>query len=212
MGIRGHGVRGWLVLIVMCSVSACAVVDDRALIGSLQVQAETAYTAAGAPELGDLVVPAAIGIVGTVTAVEPGVGVWWDPAAGADRTPYIVDVRDSDAHATTSHLVVKVDQLVFGSGPGEGDVLTAGLVVEEAMPTDVRALFEGTRLFMVLDPAGVGLWEYDPDVRGIALDGTFMARTGSDGALDFFAFSDEIVTGLGLDGLTASGIGDLADR
>ncbi|MGF1665852.1 MAG: hypothetical protein ACFCVC_06230 [Acidimicrobiia bacterium] len=212
MGIRGHGVRGWLVLVAMISLSACAVADERALVESMQVKAEEAYFEAGAPPLGDLLAAPAIGIVGTVTGVDPGVGVWRDPAPDGDGAPYIVDIQDSDAHATTSHLVVKVDRLVFGPGPGEGDIVTAGVMVEGAMPTEVGALFEGARLFMVLGPAGEGLWEYQPDVRGIALDGTFIARTGSDGELDFFAFSDEIVTGLGLDGLTASAIGDLADR
>jgi hypothetical protein len=212
MGIRGHRVHGWLVLMAMVSLSACAVAADRALVDSLAVRADQAYAEAGAPALVDLVAAPAIGIVGTVTAVDPGVGVWWDPAPDGDGAPYLLDVRDSDAQATTSHLVVKVDRLVFGAGPGEGDIVNAGVVVEDAMPTDVRGLFEGTRLFMVLEPAGEGLWEYDPDVRGIALDGTFIARTGSDGQLDFFAFSEEIVAGLGLEGLTASGIGDLADR
>jgi hypothetical protein len=212
MGIRGRQVRGWLVLIAMSSLSACAVVADRALVDSMQVKAEAAYLEAGAPSLVDVLADPAIGIVGTVTAVDPGVGVWWDQAPDGDRTPSIVDIRDPDARATTSHLVVKIDRLVFGPGPDAGDIVTAGVMVEGATPTDVRSLFEGTRLFMVLDAAGEGLWEYDPDVRGVALDGTFMAHTGSDGALDFFAFSDEIVTGLGLEGLTASGIGDLVDR
>jgi hypothetical protein len=218
MGIRDHEFRGWgfrgwgVVLATASLLPACSVVADRALVDSMKEQAQTAYDEAGSPSLEDLLAPPAIGIVGTVTAVDPGVGVWWDVAADGTETPYVIDIQNSDAQASTAHLVVKVDRLLFGPGPGKGDTVIAGLIVGQATPADVRGLLEGERLFMVLGPAGEGIWDYGPDVRGIALDGTFVARTESDGALAFFAFSEEMVSGLGLDGLSPSEIGDLADR
>ncbi len=211
MGIRGRAVHGWLIATVtLALVPACGVAADRALVGSMMLHAEAAYDHAGSPSLEDLVAPPALGIVGTVTAVDPGVGLWWAGASDRTEEPSILDVQDSDAQSITAHLVLKVDRVVFGTGSEQGDSVIAGVMVEQATTADVRGLLEGARLFVVLEPSGTGVWGYQPDVRGIALEGTFMARTGSEGVLDFFAFSEEMVAGLGLEDLSPSEIGELA--
>lgn len=194
-------------LLTSIAATGRAIAQERALVAAVATRSE-ALLGDDLPPIDQVVAPPAFGVVGTVVAVSPGVGLWWEDGPDGPK-PRVVDVDDPSVDVFTVDLTIQVELPAFGSAPDSGDMVTAGLVIDTSDPSVARQVFLGERLFAVLDPSDP-LWDFDPDLVGIALEGTMLAGIAGGGELDWFLAPAEFVEELGLDRQTVSQLASVA--
>lgn len=131
-------------------------------------------------------------VVGSVRAVRPGVGFWWEHR-GEEEVTHTVSPDDARAVLVTAHVDVVVDQTAGrdpgGSARAAGDTVTLAITLNDGEVPSLHDYLEGGDV-LALTYTGSELIDYQPGLHSVAGDGGYLATVDESGVLEFFAIKE----------------------
>ncbi|MEQ8717048.1 MAG: hypothetical protein RIE08_05500 [Acidimicrobiales bacterium] len=140
--------------------------------------------------------PGRVIVEATVAEVANGVGMFWTFDDEENELRRIVAFDDEEAEVRSVHLTLRVNHVVAAAADvsvSAGDEVVAGLTVDTAAETQVfRRDLEDRSFVFFLQPSVV--FDYEPDLYGIALAGSLICERGDTVELSCPGLQPDIAT------------------